>query len=342
MADLSGVRNLGAVLAGGPAIEQAAYNASQERLIRERGARALMERRVAQAAQEKIAADSLQNLINTLPPGRDRDILVSKLGSSFSGLQRGLGLEQQNSARGAAIEALLQGMDQDVINQFTGIAGDKPLTPNNVAVQRQAAAAAAKDEAVAALTGAKQTDLLPVQVLAEQALAGQRNASAALSDERRTNPTAFRASGSSGGVGLPPATTLALLFPPDTTGKSPELRQFIAWQAEQAAIDPAYADFYVAHRAWQNKTPATKPGAVSKADAVAEAFKAQKATNLPAAAEQAAAATTTYAPGYGNRADAETLIAAAQRKIDAGADPRAVEAILRVELEKRGFSYGSE
>lgn len=340
MADFSGVRDLAAVLTGGDAIEAAAYDAAQKRLVDRRSAQALMDRRIHQAAQERIAAEALTSLAEGLPAGRDRDLILGKRGSDFASVQRGLGTEQQNLARSAAIEALVNGLDAGTINQLVGIASNKLVTPNNVAVERQAAAQATKDEATAALTNARRTELLPAQVGAAEALTGQRNAQAAYTTARKDKPSMYRASSGSGG--LPGATTLAQLFPYDNAGRQPGLDEFTQWWSEQAQVDPAYADFYTAFRAWKTGTLARRPGAVSMADAVSEGFATPMAPAAPVTAPAPAAATAQAEdPGYGNRADAEALIAAAQRKIDAGADPRAVEAILRAELEKRGFTYGT-
>ena len=263
MAEFSGVRDLAAVLTGGNAIEQAAYSSAQERLIRERGARALMERRISQAAQEKIQADSLQSLINTMPAGRDRDILVAKLGSSFSGLQTGLGKEQQNMARSAALEALINGGDPDLINQLTGIASNKMTTPNNVLVQRQAVAQATRDEAAAALTQGKTSQLLPAQVSAQEALTGQRNAAAEYSQARSA------AVGGPESQGLKPSgldkSILDALFvteevpnpdydpdafmfkgDPTVQRETDLLQEFLVYQAEKSATDQRFLNAYFA------------------------------------------------------------------------------------------------
>jgi hypothetical protein len=257
MADFRGIEDfVSAVTGGNRFAEDAAYNASLNRLVRQRSAQTALDKQLELLAREK---DINTNRAAAGPLIEDdllRAVTLGNLGSSYSGAQSGAQTGIENQAKQAQLNAIL-GLEPgaeipaDFLNALNTVTG-KLLGPTNVQVQPQATSDIRASEALAALNERKRTDLLPVQVGAQEALIGQREAAAARS---------ARPSGS-GRLNLenPTIDQLSLLgnqeFEVESEnpilralgkGKTTEttedlLPAFMQFQAENAILDPNFQD----------------------------------------------------------------------------------------------------
>lgn len=194
-----GIAQAFGALAGGDRTQETARSAEELRLIRAKSARALMDKRVSDAAIRAGVLQSRNDAAPLLTDPRIRALVLGELGSDFSATQKGLGYEQQNDARGLGLEiakafASGQGeLNPDALNALTAVAGDKLLSPSNVLVTPQAQgavdfktaqagasnAAAEASLARAALSGAQQAQVAPkavAAIAADNALAAEREA----------------------------------------------------------------------------------------------------------------------------------------------------------------------
>lgn len=258
MADFSGIEDFVGAVTGRGRLDDAAYNASLTRLTRQRAAQTSLDKQLELLAREKDINANRGAAGGLIPDDLLRSLTLGNLGSSFSGAQSGTQTGIENEALQAALDAVLGaqagGTEQptDFVNALTGVRAGKLLSPTNVQVQDQATSDIGASDALGALNRGKRTDLLPVQVEAQQALTGARNASA-LRSER---PSA------SGRLNLenPSIDLLGLLGNVETEvesenpllrflgeGKTTEttedlLPAFLQFQSENALLDPNYQD----------------------------------------------------------------------------------------------------
>lgn len=240
MSDLTqpGAFNLGAILAGGGRVREAAKTAEEMRLIQRAQLQAETDRKVDQAIEEKhkragietVAADqSLDPLVRALTLGG--------LGSDYSGATSGNLHQQEYETRAAALKAALAGDLNTANANLFGVANG-PVDLAKI-----------EDHTVLNPTvvggGNLQTNAVGQAVIgATNALAGQRNAAANLSNVKAA-AGGFKPSATGAGKPVPFTTpqqgSLVKAFShSDGTYDNADENEFDQWRMKQAAIDPRY------------------------------------------------------------------------------------------------------
>jgi hypothetical protein len=258
MADFRGIEDFVSAVTGGNRLgEDAVYNASLNRLVRQRSAQTSLDKQLELLAREKDINANRATAGGAIEDDLIRAITLGNLGSSFSGAQSGAQTGIENEALQAALDSVLgqqaagAPQETDFVNALTGVRSGKLLGPTNVQVQNQATSDIGASDAAAALNTGKLEQLLPEQIKAVQALTGARDASAARS---------AIAPGSRLNLENPTVDQLGLLGNQEIEiesenpllrfigeGKTTELTddllpEFMRFQSENAVLDPNYQD----------------------------------------------------------------------------------------------------
>ena len=332
-------------LMGGSYMEQRAYEDKYDRLTRQRRSQALMDSAIAEAVKDREIANSYSNLRKNEPAGRDTDIMLAGLGSSFSARNQGLLYEKKLELQNKLVEMVEAGdLDSTEFNQLISAMMGQSITASEIRPEDQAAAEIASEQALGGLRRAKTTTEEDYTRPAIEALTGQRQSATAYNEARTGAKGA-------GGIDeedyLPNSAILYDLFPADVDGNRKELDDFTSWRVKAVQINPKYNRFSLAYNDWKAGNPPQPPA--SDSDPVAEdaaaAVVGQPETDSdvePAAKDPIVAAAQEGVQerpaNYGNIADAEALVQGAARAISNKKDPKLVVQRMAAELKRLGIS----
>jgi len=343
-----GVETFMAALAGGEGIGQTQYNASTQRLIEERSRRALMDKRVSDATKAGAIADAFISMQERQAGGPNTDVLIGGRGSDFLNLSKTRGQEIKNEGLEVAMDALRSsiagGTELPIDEQFNpglAISRNAPLTATQVLPKESTEATIGAREAQAALAGDRRGAVkAQIENIESMIETREKNTIAGKKARRFTD------------------TERAMLFPPDASGRFVSYQEFRLWQGEQELVDPKYGhDDLFAYTQWMNGVDAVSlVRGKAKQDAVSEGFaalrdgggvagdpqgEALESPDPTTGAQTPAAPAAAAAPAqeYPNIADAKLILSTANAQIAAGADYKAVMAIVRAEFEKLGIPY---
>jgi hypothetical protein len=323
-----GVEEAVAALVGRPAIDAQAHSTAVERMLKAQNQRELLNKRIHDALLTRDQYQATQRLKGSMPQGRDSDLIFSKLASQFSSLQSGLETEQQLGTLMRA-EKMIPQLDQTdpttVMNALLGVSGiGGQLGPTDIRPAHQAASNIGA-------TDARRTASM---------------ASAALSNARRKDISAD----GKPKFTIPSATTLnSVLIGEDENGEVVNrVAEFVEWQAKQRKIDPAYNDGDFALGQFLGgdvaRPPDAGPGRPFDMNNFMNVIRTGQNMNAPQSPNPAAAPAQPAAPQQPSAieseftpADANEVIAAANRAIQAGKDPEAVKRIMNERLQLMGF-----
>lgn len=171
-----GAFNLGAILAGGGRVREAAKTAEETRLIQRAALQAETDRKVDQAREEMLQRTGVEGVANdtTMAP-LVRALTLGKLGSEFSGATEGQLHQQQFDNRDAAVKAFIAGHADEGNAHLAGVASG-PLQLTKVEDGNVIRNPYSVDG------GVTPTEQGRANITAAQALAGERNAHAGLYD----------------------------------------------------------------------------------------------------------------------------------------------------------------
>jgi hypothetical protein len=364
MAEYGGISEFMAALTGREGLEQDAYDAELKRLVTARSAQAVLDKRLEEAAQARMATDALEGIAADPTLSQlARNVTIGKRGTDFSGAMRGEGYQQQNQARDLILAevqtALAAGepIPADLINALAVVSSGGKLSPTNVNVRDQALAREALTEAQTALAGERATTQQATTALreAQTTAAGAREAAQARKFSETDKIQLFSTTDAQGVQRLDPQ----------------KFSRFVSWQADQRMIDPRYNDDYTAYTLYRKgisakdlqgqsampdvpETPAPSTGAEvygeellnwmapNRQEAIdaltGEAVNGAPVDTTVSKPESAAPATVAGQSVPYNQADVEILINAANQAVAAGKDPAEVRRRLEAELAKMGVT----
>jgi len=173
MAGFQGIEDfVGAVSGGGNGLEAAAYNASLDRLMRQRNQQALLDKRLEEATLAKSINTERATGLNAIPDPLMRGITGGNpgMGANYSAAQTGEGTRQQNEILQMALKALQGATEKgekpptDLLNALTAIQSGKIVGPGGVQVQEQAGAQIGKLNAETNYKNAQVSQVMPAQV----------------------------------------------------------------------------------------------------------------------------------------------------------------------------------
>ena len=185
----SGIRDFVAAVTGGDAIEQEGYDAGRERLIKQRSQQAQLDKRLEDAALAKDINVQRGNFLQSIPDLQQRGAAGANSGAAANWLnaqkaqQEGEKTDVLKRLIGSVYGAIDAGkpIPSEELNALNAILSGKLLGPGNVQTEDQASALIDKNQTASDFNVARTEavdDKLPEQLLALQALTGQRNAAA--------------------------------------------------------------------------------------------------------------------------------------------------------------------